>query len=276
VADLVRESGGRPLRAFNLALPGAPLDLTLIVARDVLHGRRQPKILVLGIMPRAFLEHRGEQESDLLFRYGNLSDITAAVQRGELSITDLAAAPFRGVENLLQATFQRLKKPIHAYRHDHLQKGMGGWWAPADSADAPIVPHDIWRTMLSKAGDAHPLCLRDDSRPADLLRAFRDLAQERSIQLILVQPPQHPDFHKRLFVPGDEESYQTWINGFCRREGITFWEMSGPEGYEHGDFADPVHLNARGADKFSRRLAERLSGGTVFANRPDGLSIRPR
>lgn len=246
------------LNGFNLALPGSPLDVNLILARDLLVSRQTPGVLVLGVMPLE-LEAGGRSEPELLNRYGSLGDIASGVKRGELPITDLAAASFRGVENLLQAPFGRLKKPIHAYRVDHLRQGLGGWWTPADVAGAPVVPPDIWQTMLSKLPEARAFQFHDDSKPARRLRGFRDLAEERGIRLVLVQPPQHPDYCRRLYAQGTEDRCRSWLDGFCTRERLVYWDLNQLGLYEHADFADPVHLNARGAARFSARLAQKLA-----------------
>ncbi len=275
------ESRGASASGFNLALPGSPLDVNCILARDLLKGRQKPRVLIVGVMPLE-LEAGGRVEAELLGRYGDLDDILRAIRRGDLPPTQLVAGSFRGVENLLQAPFQSFKKPIHAYRYDHLKKGLGGWWAPEHVGEAAAVPPDTWRAMLAKLGDrlgdrpgdrlpeARVFDFRDDSPPAEHLRAFRDLARQRGMRLVLVQPPQHPDYGKRLYAPGTEERCWAWLARFCQTQDMTYWDLNECGAYRHEDFADPVHLNARGAAKFSRRLGERLAEKLVHLNSSDG------
>jgi lysophospholipase L1-like esterase len=136
-----------------------------------------------------------------------------------------------------------------------LRKSQGGWWLPEDAANAPVVTPDVWGTMLGKVVKGKDLQFRNDSRPARLLRSFRDLAAERGIQFTVVYLPQHPDFLRRSYTSMSLDRYQPWMSEFCRDQQIPYIDLNKNPDFEHADFADPVHLNARGAAKLSRLIA---------------------
>jgi hypothetical protein len=253
------ESHGRPgLAGYNLGLPGADLEVSWIVTRDTVKGERRPDALVVGVWP-LLMTADDPGHPDYISRYGHLGDVWGRVQAGELPATELASASFRGVETILQLPFLRTKKPIQPLRPDTLRRNHGGWWLPEDAQVAAAIPRPDWQAMLSRVGGQKPLRFADDSRPARLLRQFRDCARERGMRLIVVCPPQDHDYETLFYAPGQLAAYDEWMTSFCRREGIEYRDFRQSGEYGHADFADPVHLNAMGATKFSRRLGEYLA-----------------
>jgi hypothetical protein len=161
----------------------------------------------------------------------------------------------RGVENLLQWPFFSLKKPPREYSWSRLRHSHGGIYLPEDVATPRRAHADDWQRIeedINKADSRH-LRFADDTLAASLLRQFRDLAQDRGMQLTIVYPPQatgETDLAAR---------FQVWFPEFCRREGLNYLDLNQTYQFTSEDFTDPYHLNARGAEKFSRLLGRHLS-----------------
>src|SRR5262249_47343409 len=51
IAQMAAEHGVKLGPQYNLAVPGAELEVSYILARDTLKGPRTPRLLVLGLMP---------------------------------------------------------------------------------------------------------------------------------------------------------------------------------------------------------------------------------
>jgi hypothetical protein len=260
IVELEAAKRGKPLgTTHNLSVPGADLELSWIVARDTLTGRRRPKVLVVGVFPLIMAADRRSPAAEYVTWYGSLSDVAGHVFQGDAPVSALLTTPFRGLQNLIQYPLFRSKKPILCFRWEYLRQCQGGWWLPEDVAKSSPVPHEEWERGLAHAGEAQNLVFRDDSRPAKLLLAFRDLASERGMKFHVVYPPQHPDFNRVTILPGCESNFHTWINDFCSRNGIAYHDLSDPEHHDNADYHDVLHLNARGAERFSRRLADMLT-----------------
>jgi hypothetical protein len=260
-AVVEQQAGGRGKSlgvTHNLSVPGADLELSWIVARDTLTGRRRPKVLVVGIFPLIMAADRPSPAAEYVTWYGSLGDIAGHVARGEAPVSALLTTPFRGLQNLIQYPLFRSKKPILSFRWEYLRRCQGGWWLPEDEATAHAPSPEDWQRGLAHAGGVQNLIFRDDSRPARLLVSFRNLARERGIALHIVCPPQHPDYHEATMAPGCEARFHAWIRDFCRRHAIDYWDLSHFEADARDNYHDVLHLNARGAAHFSRQLADRL------------------
>ncbi len=232
----------------NLAVPGADIEISWVLARDLLKGDRLPKVLVVGVFPLILSkEHKG---SEFFPRYGNLSDVADRVWHGEGALSDLGMVSRRGLENLLQLPFYRFRKVLPGYRWDFLEESQGGSWVPR-MADQPASRTDQeWQQVLLNInrGDVNQMTFSNDTRPARILNKFRDLAKERGMVLLVILPPQ------RLKATQFYNRYDTWMTNFCQQEGIAYFNLNDEDAYDRDDFVDPYHLNVKGAEKFSRAL----------------------
>lgn len=240
---------------YNLAVPGADLGMSWILARDLLQGKRKPRLVVLGVFPLVMAA--GTPGAPEFFtRYASLADIAERIGQGRLGSSAMATGALRGLENLLQWPVYTLKKPIRKYRGDFLAEGRGAAWLESDiSMSTPPHPatwDEFARKRKLDLTTRLPFC--DDSEPAELLRRFRRLAIERGFQLVILLPPQGTE-------PDDlEKRFHLWMPAFCHAEGVLYWSMHDPAEYPRAEFQDPLHLNARGAAHFSKNLGQRLAG----------------
>lgn len=249
-------AAGRPSanQGFNLAVPGAELEISWILARDLLVNERRPQHLVLGVFP-LILAGGQKWAPDFYHRYATLSDVSRRAWAGDVPWSQVAAVGMRGVENLLQWPFFHLKKPPREYSWSRLRRSHGGTYLPEDAATPHTAHADVWQRIeedMNKADSRH-FRFADDTHAAWLLCQFRDLARTRGMQLTIVYPPQ---------ATGETElaaRYQVWFPDFCRRQGLRYLDLNQTDQFTPADFTDPYHLNARGALKFSQLLGQHLS-----------------
>jgi hypothetical protein len=261
---LVQEETG--LTGYNLAVPGANLEISWVLARDLLQGEKRPQVLVVGIFP-VIMDANNRNALDFYCRYAALADIAEHVQEGNLPPSALATASLRGLENLLQAPLYPFKKPPLRYRPDYLRLSQGSSWLPAQRNEAFTVPATEWtkrqQHFATETDPVHPVFhFHDDSRPARTLLRLQALAAERGFHLLLVQPPQ------ALEQPTVDARFRAWMTTFCEQHHLTYLDLHTGHHYAHADFADPIHLNARGAAKFSRQLAPLLLRHTASPPSP--------
>ncbi len=263
IAEEAQTLGQRIGVQHNLAVPGADVEISWVLARDLLVGEKRPRVLVVGVFPLILSrEHRG---SEFFPRYGSFTDVADRVWHGEASLSDLGMVSRRGLENLLQLPFYRLRKVLPGYKAEFLAESQGGSWVPR-MLDQPAQRTDEeWQRVLTNInrGDLSQMTFGDDTRPARILKQFRDLARERGMELIIVLPPQ------RLEAAAFYQRYHDWMNDFCQREGIRYLNCNDERAYGRDDFVDPYHLNVRGAMKFSRTLAPHVLQALARSHQAD-------
>jgi hypothetical protein len=249
-------AAGRPFAnvGYNLAVPGAELEISWILARDLLHGDQQPRHLVLGVFP--LIVAGGQRWApDFYHRYGTLTDVAQRAWVGDVPWSQVAAVGMRGVENLLQWPFYRLKKPIRDFHWTHLRQSHGGTFLPSEADGEITEKAGLWEQVAAdmEKVDVSRLRFADDTHAADLLRRFHALARARNFKLTIFYPPQ------RIDQPAFEARYHAWMRDFCQREGLTYLDLHHTGTFQRRDFTDPYHLNARGAYRLSQLLGQRLA-----------------
>jgi hypothetical protein len=260
-----------PQPGFNLALPGTGLETSWLLARDLVHGARKPEVLVLGVCPFMVARENSEVQCQF-YRYGRVTDLPDYLAADPaLPRSVLLSGCFRGVGNLFQYAIAAGRKPSRETKPEYLREGLGSYWLPSHVADAGKIKPAKW-DKIEDFIKAAVFTFGDDSRPAAVLRRFRDLARERGVRLVVVYPPQHQALEARLYPEGGEQRFRDWIEPFCRKEGITYLDAATGAAYGDADFEDPFHLNARGAARFSRELAAYLWPGRAVAG---GINPHP-
>jgi len=75
----------------------------------------------------------------------------------------------------------------------------------------------------------------------------------RSVRVLFVSAPVYKTYAKFLN-PSTERQNRAIIDRLCSKYGVAYYDFTRDTGYARGDFYDNDHLNAKGAEKFSRRL----------------------
>lgn len=90
-----------------------------------------------------------------------------------------------------------------------------------------------------------------DSQKLSYIEALIKDTKERGIQLIFVASPVWYGMSKEVFAPLMEE---------CKKCQIPFYDYSNDMNYVHNDkmFKDGAHLNAFGADEFTKEICKIL------------------
>lgn len=93
-----------------------------------------------------------------------------------------------------------------------------------------------------------------------LLRLI-ETVKARGIELILVNMPLADDYYGNFDQVEDYTTYLDTITAIAAENNVPFWDMEelGEKNFSDDEFADFNHLNAAGAKRLSRILAERLN-----------------
>jgi|GEM_PF-6082899 len=259
VEQAAAEKGLSLEAGYNLGIGSTGLEIAHIVARDVLVGEQQPRIVVVGICPLLLIAETADTPRNLCL-FGSWGDVVDGVIRRRMPVQSLADIAFRGPKNLVEYPLRSWGEPhARSYRSKHLRRSQGGRWLLEETGEARTAPPEAWRQQVEMLPPLPQATFRDDCRAARALLNIKRLAEERGWELVLVDPPQHPDLHRRQLPEGTEEAYRQWLAGFVSRHGFRHLDLTEPGLYVHDDFGDPVHLNAKGAARLSRRLGQALA-----------------
>lgn len=106
------------------------------------------------------------------------------------------------------------------------------------------------------------------------LREIHEVCQQKKIRLVLVQVPEY--YTARAARPDRYEAFDQAIRKFAAEQQVEYYDFNRVDRFPLRKlelFFDSDHLNAQGAAKFSRQLAETLTG-SIPAETPDRHDYR--
>lgn len=269
------------VNAFNLGMPGARYDvmLTSLKAFESEHGK--PRLLMLEVSPtvmesnpqqfylpalqlRTLLERHPERMTDLLETSPN---VRKEVIRSFLSpfyqfrpIFSPLNLQHRLVEKATQLpnrnTAQAVETPVTVSAPESPVRLAKGW-----------APKAISPTMLSVAGvkqnaaEAKKFYIDSMTTVDDgPLKTLLTYCKARSIPVVLVSWPNHPDFRRHLDASPLNMQYRTNLQRIASDFQFPVIELDSQAELinQPGTFADTRHLSPNGAHRFSALLAKQV------------------
>lgn len=125
------------------------------------------------------------------------------------------------------------------------------------SFPAKEIPEEDRRRATAKAVGAYKSMCREMPISTTAERAYRDVVaacRADGVPVALYLAPESPLFHE-LYTPESREALARFVRVFADELGVPVFDTFA--GWENGDFWDGHHMLPGGAEKFSRRLADR-------------------
>lgn len=286
-------SGGN-LKAFNAAIAGSVASDYYMVARALFGGYAKPKLVIIGVSPRDFIDNQLPVASATEpFRY-----FSQFVDTGKL--TQLAYPdPIARINAQLGMTFDKLPlRQVHSMVDTYLmsqkkedtKKHSGNALLAAVSNAAQVVKPGEWMIPANMppiyVDNSYEYVKRyKDPNPPNYpiqLAFFDELLSwlnKENIKVLVVGMPTRPE-NRALLPTIFWSNYRLTLNGLCERNGAHFVDVSHCNDFEKSDFVDTVHMNAAGGakilDVFAESIAKRkdlfaaikLQDATGIASRP--------
>ncbi len=259
---------GRPTHSVNLARTFTTATLAHRIVEDLLRPETRPQLLVLAIGPE-FFDERNHRQSVNVASSADLADIPGSLVAARDLPTLLAALrPLaRGSETLgLYLSGRWRSQPglrwmmLHhgggqfCFGHRHcdannaaLSRSLASWWVTAMDVFVPALERERFSHYTVGAGPVH----------RHMLQLAR-WARENDAQLVLVDLPRHAEFEDRL--PSQVRSdYASAIDRLVQDHGAIYYDGThDPWPDEREYYVDIEHLNARGAQVFSKEACQDL------------------
>ncbi len=256
-------------RVYNASVVGAPIATQVRWADEIVLDRLHPDVVVLGIHPidllltDVFNLNIQASQSDVIFarvlretQPGVLGDLNRSLN------DDVALVKHRG----------SLRQPQ--------VMGEAVWNAVTRTPPKPYIPlrdEDFWRDHLAPDGESS-LYHGEGYRVTSVIEQLRknltpdafytndvtrlvEVAKASGAEVVLVVPPVPLATWKRYDVDlAALRQGQQVLYDVAAREGVRVVDFT-DRGYDEESFADIVHMNDRGAERFSRELALELGSG---------------
>lgn len=273
------------IKTFNFAIPGEmPTDSYLIV-RDLLQGEKQPKVIVVGVGPRDFMdnllpspaatdpfeqlsrlheEHSNDYRPELWSRlnyllsracpvYGKKNDLACQSHRYLLS----ALAPFLPrIEGNASLRFRNEVLPT--YRSFEVAKNL--------CLIAPLKPGER-ASFVDNAAEYRARYKKLDLHTFNLQFKYLDrslaLANSRGIQTVLMAMPITGE-NRQLISEDAWNMYCTRLRMLARHRNAIFIDAQVCANFKRTDFGDTVHLNQPGGLKLVDLVCSRLESDDVI------------
>lgn len=266
---------------FNFALPGGMVSDDYIVARALFSEKRKPKVVILGLSPRDFIDcgvhcAGATPAFRYLKRYTNIDDLVAISmpqiwQRldywlGEYIYLwgkklDLQVWLTQTTKTVLQPLSQRLSAPTRLEDLDlerdlpvnlrsEVEEGMF-----IVKSHQPYSFEDNTAEYKKRYRSPNPSLF---SIQTTFLNMLVQYCKNRDIRVVVVNMPLTPQ-NIALMPAGSYDRYLQVLKQTSHRHGCRFMDLNTDPNFTRSDFYDTSHMNSTGGKKFADALVHELA-----------------
>ncbi len=259
---------------LNVSVQGAGACDYYMMTRGLMEGARKPKVLVLGIAPRDFIDNKihnlGDTEPFMFYqRYVNFDDDVAraytnpfAKLLGEIE-WKIGRLPLRRLHAAVAGLFcerDSISK-TRAQSESQLRTALSSSVSRVFPGDI-VVPatltegcFDNTREYSSRYKNPHPKHFENQ------LFFFEETLKRMNAQNIKVLVVDMPTMlRNRAMLPASFWiNYTQQMKNVCARQNAQYLFLSASPDFVKKDFVDTVHLNFRGGTKLLNIIAEEIS-----------------
>lgn len=286
--DFLADKTGQKPTTFSFAIAGQMASDSYLIARTLLAGDKQPKVIVYGIAPRDLIDNTlPSAASTETFRYlSRIDDYSDIALTARTSFNEMFQF---GLEKILYSLSHRPN--LIAWQHK-LAYTLAPFGQNAITANELQTPFKLRRLAFSQLPDdsganelkvgpygAEPEPYRDNTQEyrqryksikqktytsqLGYLEKLMKLSKERGIQLIVVNMPLTPG-NVALMPAGFYDQYKSKVGAMAAANGAEFLDLNKPNIFEQKHFADTVHLNGLGGVEFFKLLSDELALNRSF------------
>ncbi|CAN5165816.1 hypothetical protein BH10CYA1_BH10CYA1_61390 [soil metagenome] len=269
LADLL---GPKNLSCINFGLPGGMISDDYMVARYLLNNERKPKVVVLGITLRDFIEHHVQYPATshpyrYFSQFMDVADIVdiampQAWQRADylwgrnfvlwgkrLQMQAIADEVSKKAIAPLQSSQVAVNPVTDAERNKTLAAKLK---AIAEEGEFMMEPHKL--TLFEDNTSEYRSRFRGDKRElfnaeAAFLSKLLKLLRDRNIEVLVANMPLMPA-NMSVMPPGMYDEYMSLTKKLVAENNCKFLDLNDPAKFVISDFRDTAHMNGNGGKKF--------------------------
>jgi hypothetical protein len=251
----VKAELGRAEPVYNASLLGADTQITKLWATRLVEPTVRPSVVVMGVSCREI----GGQDPALSTQYRQFVDAPAMRKlMGREKLLAKVDERAGDISALVRHRFE-LRKPLNLVSSDH--RSTPTFTIDADGQDdfflhrAYPAPQDVQDVLYRP--DVTELVL-SERRIKALASTVRDLRRD-SVEVVVVNMPVTQDYVDYMPAPAERTNARCWqvLRETAEKAGARYVEAGV---WDRSLFADPIHLNAAGSERFSTMMAEVVRG----------------
>ncbi len=256
----------------NCSLDGAMASDYWMTARALLTDNNRPKIVILGVSPRDFIDNKLVSASStepfkFFSRYvdsGKLSQlaypdpVARANAQLEWALNSLPTRTLHtSVENLLSSSQLRGDKPqtqevLGIVRDSQMMVKPGEYMEPAKTEGFWVDnSHEYINRYKNSSPPCYPIQI-------SFFKEFLGLMREQNVKVLVLGMPTLAQ-NRNLLSADFWKSYRNQISSICREYNASWLDISDSADFNATDFIDTVHVNSKGGAKLFAIMADKLS-----------------
>lgn len=263
--SLINKELKEPVTVADMAVTASMQSDHYFVLQHYLASGKRPKLIVLGVAPRDFLDNNRKNVTDTpVFRtvsdVSNLADV--ASENTPIKVLDFAA-----------------ECAVHCYRmRESYQKIVGrlvedklGRGGDAQDQDVPRYernPNAFKEDLAVYSAMYLPLNMESFKTQSRFLEKFLQLAEAQNIPVLLVDMPITEE-NRKILPSQFQETYTNQLRTLATKHGAHLYTPGSDCHFSVSDFDDSVHLNAEGGAKLFGKIAKLI--GQDASLRPDAV-----
>lgn len=276
--ELSHQLGNKPVSVFNAAIPGCMVSDVDLISKVLFHeSGLKPKVVVIGVAPRDFLDNTlpsptGTEPWHFFAQFVPVAERPAAAftdfftamdwQINQHTLRELypLAQAWLGTENANEPEAETDTKgkdkkndtPLAAVLGTLGEVKAGQWLVPAN---IPPMWKDNTPEYKNRFKDSrHPIYTTERKFFNDFLARM----QKENIKVVAVGMPSLP-MNRALLPDKFWARFHNDVATACRDHGAVYVPMYDDPSYEVADYLDTVHLDASGGQKLFAKVAAAMA-----------------
>lgn len=265
--SLLKEKTGKPVSAYNLALPECMISDADLLLKTAIQTHKTPKTVIFGIYPRDFNDNLvagpGKTKAAKL--------IYPHMPYGEI---------FNSSFNLAESLDHTLAKSVYIYKTgaDYLTMAQQISQKILSRPSRVFQPQELLREKKLSAAEIPPPtqyadlpCFKVRFQPVNFARfeqeknsfeSFLRRCRDNNIRAIIVSMPA-TEQNLALFPADMQKRYRSETQNLASKYGAEFIDMQSNKEFQESDFRDSAHMNSTGGKKWHRVLLSQSKSLTL-------------
>lgn len=261
-------------RVVNVSVQGAAASDYYMMTRGLTETGRKPKVLVIGIAPRDFIDNKmqslGATEPFMFYqRYVDFDDTVAKAygnpyDRGMSEMEwRLGQLPLRKLHATVKPflTDSKSAADTNVSNKDQLRLALSNGAINIRPGDivVPATMSDLWfdntKEYVSRYKNPNPPNYKTQ------LFFFDETLKRmnaQGIKVLVVEMPTLP-MNRALLPDQFWTSYRSQLSELCKKNDAGYLDLSNSPDYVKADYVDTCHVNWRGGAKVLKRISEELA-----------------
>ncbi len=269
--DALKKAGLPSNTVVNCSLDGAMASDYWMTARALLTDDHKPKIVILGVSPRDFIDNKLVSASStepfrFFSRYvdsGKLSQLAYPDPLARLNAQlewALNSLPTRtlhsSIEAMLSSNQLRGDKPqtqevLGVVRDSQMMVKPGEFMEPAKTEGFWV---DNSHEYIGRYKNSSPPCYPIQ---ISFFKEFLGMMRDQNVKVLVLGMPTLAQ-NRNLLSDQFWASYRNQIASICRDHDASWLDISASPDFDTTDFIDTVHVNSKGGAKIFAVMAEKL------------------